>query len=122
MRIIVALFGSVILPMMTECASIIPEGSENTSRITLSLNEGWSFLLKDVPGEKRGLNDSAWETIDVPHTWNTDDFLDDEYGYYRGIGWYRKEIVLPEYLIGKRLFLYFNGVNQVCDVYVNEQH
>ncbi len=34
-------------------------------------------------------------------------------------GWYRRELPINKTLSGKRLFLYFEGANQVADVYVN---
>ena len=34
-------------------------------------------------------------------------------------GWYRRRLTLPAELRGRRLFLYFEGANQVADVYVN---
>src|ERR1035438_7748097 len=57
--------------------------------------------------------DSAWDQIYLPHTWNAHDGSDEIAGYFRGIGWYRKHFVLAEQLRGKRLFLEFEGVNQV---------
>ena len=47
--------------------------------------------------------------------------LDDERGYYRGPGWYRRSLEIPNGDPKKRLFLYFEGANQVADVYVEGQ-
>ena len=45
--------------------------------------------------------------------------IDDEPGYYRGPGWYRTSLRMDQrYNKGERLFLYFEGANQVADVYV----
>ncbi|MEI9956217.1 MAG: sugar-binding domain-containing protein [Ferruginibacter sp.] len=55
----------------------------------------------------------------MPHTWNVTDILDDTPGYYRGVGWYKKIINIDASLKDKKLFLYFEGVGQEADVFVN---
>lgn len=37
-----------------------------------------------------GYDDSGWQRVDIPHTWNAFDVTDAIPGYWRGIGWYRK--------------------------------
>ena len=59
------------------------------------------------------------ERVKLPHTWNVTDPFDDAPSYSRGIGWYRKRIELDKKLRDKRLYLHFEGVNQVADVFVN---
>jgi beta-galactosidase len=63
--------------------------------------------------------DSAWEPVFLPHTWNAYDGSDEIAGYFRGLGWYRKHFVLGEELRGKRIFLEFEGANQVSDFWLN---
>ena len=70
---------------------------------------------------RTNLEDGEWEKVSIPHTWNVKDTFDDEPGYRRGAGWYRRALKLDPKLINKRIFLYFEGVNQVADVYVNGQ-
>lgn len=89
-------------------------------RTKTSLNDGWKFLEADADGaQQTAFNDSAWQNVNIPHTWNIDDPWDDEPGYDRGPAWYRRELKVDRSLAGKRLFLYFEGANQVADVYVN---
>lgn len=89
-------------------------------RVRLTLDDGWRFYPDDVKGgEGVGLDDSRWTPVKLPHTWNADDAFDDTPGYRRGVGWYRKRLSLDASLAGKRLFLYFEGANQVADVYIN---
>ena len=57
--------------------------------------------------------------VKLPHTWNADDVMDDVQGYYRGVGWYRKEIKLGKEFSGKKLYLYFEGANQETEVFIN---
>jgi beta-galactosidase len=80
-----------------------------TGRTRLGFNEQWSFS-KD---------EKTWENITLPHTWNAKDVTDDDPGYYRGFGWYKKELKTNPNLIGKEIFLCFEGANQETEVYVN---
>ncbi|MFI6099882.1 glycoside hydrolase family 2 protein [Lentzea sp. NPDC051213] len=90
------------------------------ARQQVGLDAGWRFLRADAAGaEAPGFNDSAWTQVTVPHTWNAADGQDGGSNYYRGIGWYRKHFTPSAALAGKRLWLQFDGVNQVADVWVN---
>ena len=90
------------------------------ARIRFTLNADWRFLAGDVAlADGASASDASWERVTLPHTWNALDPFDDTDGYRRGIGWYRRTLDLDESLKGRRLFLYFEGANQVADVYVN---
>ncbi|MDQ3605551.1 MAG: glycoside hydrolase family 2 protein, partial [Gemmatimonadota bacterium] len=89
-------------------------------RVRYTINDSWSFLPGGVEfAEKRLISDAGWESVTLPHTWNASDPFDDGPSYRRGIGWYRRTLRLDDSLRGKRLFLYFEGVNQKADVFVN---
>ncbi len=99
-----------------------PETAFGSQRLRLSLNDNWEFLNGNADGaERTSFDDADWQKISVPHTWNREDAFDDEPGYRRGIGWYRRELVLPQHLSGKRLFLYFEAANHTAEVFLNEQ-
>lgn len=66
-------------------------------------------------------DDSSWEQITLPHTWNAHDTTDAIPGYWRGIGWYRKHFSLDRKCSGKRIFLEFEGVNSVSEFWLNGQ-
>lgn len=70
-------------------------------------------------GQSALAEDPGDEVVSLPHTWNTRDPFDGKYSYRRGISWYRKKLVINKDLKEKRLFLYFEGANQVADVYIN---
>ncbi|MFD8499647.1 glycoside hydrolase family 2 protein [Amycolatopsis sp. NPDC059657] len=92
-----------------------PEARQETN-----LDAGWRFVRSDVAGaETPGFNDSAWTATNVPHTWNAQDGQDGGSNYYRGVGWYRKHFTPSAGLAGKKLWLQFDGVNSVSDVWVN---
>jgi beta-galactosidase len=69
--------------------------------------------------EKPKYDDSTWDSIDLPHTWNAYDVSDEEPGYWRGIGWYRKHFRVDKKFAGKRIVLEFEGVNQTAKVWLN---
>lgn len=97
--------------------------SGTAARVRFTIDDGWRYAPGPLPGaEARGLDDSAWQIVNLPHTWNATDAFDKEKPYRRGIGWYRKSLTIGAGLRGKRLFLYFEGANQVADVYVNGRH
>jgi beta-galactosidase len=84
------------------------------------LDANWRFVRSDVAGaEAKTFNDAAWTGVTVPHTWNAQDGQDGGNNYYRGIGWYRRHYTPATSLAGKRLWLQFDGVNAVADVWVN---
>lgn len=86
---------------------------------TISLDRGWHFIRKDVPNaEALNFNDSSWEKITLPHTWNAKDGQSNG-KYYRGIGWYRLNFKVPEADARKRLFVRFQAASTVADVFVN---
>jgi beta-galactosidase len=116
--------------------------AQSPVRFTQNLNSGWLFQRQVhgsgslgsfdratesaaqveppfVGAEKPAYDDSGWGRIDLPHTWNAFDVTDEEPGYWRGIGWYRKHFRVDPKLAGKRIVLVFEGVNQTAQVWVN---
>jgi beta-galactosidase len=88
--------------------------------IKQTINSNWEFYKGDIPGFPGTRNDQVkWDKISLPHSWNTTDVNDDEPGYYRGIGWYKKTIYVPQSWESNSIYLYFEGANQVAAVYIN---
>jgi beta-galactosidase len=89
-------------------------------RLDVSLNQGWKFLRQDAPGaEKPDFDDSRWEAVTLPHTWNAQDGQDGGRNYYRGIGWYRRHFTpLPSWE-SKSLFLRFDAAATTAEVFLN---
>jgi len=69
--------------------------------------------------KSRSYDDSTWERIDVPHTWNNVDTEDTGPGYWRGIGWYRKRFTVSRKLRNKQLRLRIGGANQRAVFWLN---
>jgi len=91
-------------------------------RVRFSINEGWRFQKgASVDASRTTFDDTAWEVVDIPHTWNSHDADDDAPGYYRGEAWYRKKVFINKKWEGQRAIIYFEGANQVVWLYVNGQ-
>jgi beta-galactosidase len=73
--------------------------------------------FRDAP--QPSYDDSSWQRINLPHTWNAHDVTDEIPGYWRGIGWYRKHFTLDAKFAGKRIFLEFEGANLVSEFWLN---
>jgi beta-galactosidase len=94
----------------------------------VSLSEGWRFRFGDVPEAVKatGFDDSGWEVVSVPHTWNRIG----EYSLTRsaatnnkqGNGWYRLTYNAPLSAKGRRQYLDFAAVAIIADVWVNGLH
>lgn len=97
-------------------------------RQTLNFNPDWKFLKADVQGAQNpAFDDSRWEAVSAPHTFNDADTFDDwsllghrgEQNQWSGRTWYRKQFTLPESAQGGKVFIEFEGVRQVAEVYLN---
>ena len=119
-RFVKILFSAAFLLIISAGQVKAQNNNSNFPRISYTINDDWRFSSDDAPdAEKREMPDANWEKVNLPHTWNAQDAFDDTPGYRRGIGWYRKNLRLNENLENKRIFLYFEGANQIADVYVN---
>lgn len=84
------------------------------ARIRCTLDEGWTFRRGDLRTAAEG-----WQQVTIPHTWNARDCDDDTPGYWRGAGWYRRNLHVDASLAGRRICLRFEAVNSRVDLYVN---
>ena len=94
-------------------------------RVSVSLDQGWRFQQSgSVTGaENRGFDDSAWQAIDVPHTWNRIGNAGTERSplsnSVQGVGWYRLRFTTHATKAASRYFLEFDGVGAIADVWLN---
>ena len=107
--------GKAILLLMVAAASAAFGEPQNVAPIA----DGWRFSKADVnSAEALGFDDSSWTVVSVPHTWNDKDTLKGG-NYYRGPGWYRVKLAIPESAKEKRIFVHFEAASVVADVYFN---
>ncbi len=94
-------------------------------RIRFNLDYDWKFIKQDVAGAQNvSFNDSAWQDVSLPHTYNDIDHYDTwvtgsgDYGY-NGKTWYRKHFTLDAAYSGRKVFIEFEGVRQAGEFYIN---
>lgn len=89
------------------------------------INENWMFILNDhKEGQAVSLDDSRWQQVTLPHDWSVKEQLSPSLasctGYLPGgIGWYRKTINIPADKADQKVYLYFEGVYNRSEVFVN---
>ncbi len=90
----------------------------NYSENSLHLFGKWKFHLFDNPEWSNAeFNDSAWEDIIVPSSWETQGFRE-----YDGFAWYRKTFSLPSNFNGKDLMLLLGKIDDIDEVFINGTH
>ncbi|MDX2447195.1 MAG: glycoside hydrolase family 2 TIM barrel-domain containing protein [Desulfobacterales bacterium] len=91
------------------------------------INDGWLFTLTNpTHAQDPNLDVEAWRTLDLPHDWSIEGNLSPSLssctGYLPGgIGWYRKSLDLSNLQLNEKAYLYFEGVYNRSEVYVNGQ-
>ncbi|MBN1777866.1 MAG: DUF4982 domain-containing protein [Clostridiales bacterium] len=96
-------------------------------RTSIRLNSGWRFHLgEQTQAYFKGYDDSAWETVTLPHDWSValpfDQNCSSGTGYLPGgIGWYRKQFTLKD-IQNKKVFVTFGGVYQNARVWINSNY
>lgn len=129
---------------LTACASADAQGAKapasagNDEARRIDFDRDWKFQLGNPPNAQASdFDDSQWRTLDLPHDWSIENLPNPDgrdvigpfskkspgawdTGYFMGgEGWYRKNLVLTEADKGKRIRLYFEGVYNQAEVYVN---
>lgn len=119
-----------ILTLLFLCSTTLIFG-----RDVSTFNEGWHFKKGPFPNRASIFNDNlaqgGWQEVMIPHTWNAKDMQQDmtnntayrnpQERFYTGEALYKKTYTPDASLNGKRVFLKFEGVGSVAEVYVNNQ-
>ena len=85
-------------------------------RQDILLNNDWNFRFSHQ------VQKGTEVRVDLPHTWTAQDALSGKIDYKRGIGNYEKNLFIRPEWKGKRLFIRFEGVNNIADVFINRRH
>ena len=108
---------------------------------TQYFNLDWKFMRDSLSGaENSDFDDSKWRSLDLPHDWSIEDLpgadTENQIGPFTiespgttssgyvigGTGWYRKHFNLDPSDEGKIVKIYFDGVYNQSNVWVNGQH
>src|SRR5262249_12408026 len=96
-------------------------------RTVVNFDAGWKFHLGEVAdGQQPKLDDNMWRSLSLPHDWS----IEGEFNKKNpattgggalpgGIGWYRKNFVVPAADKGKNIFIDFDGVYCNSEVWIN---
>ena len=111
--LIIILFSLVTIPLLGQVSFGNPE----------LINKAWLFNLGDVE-DFRTVDHRRWRRIDLPHDWSVKGQLSPTLasctGFLPGgIGWYHKSLQIPEEKKGEKVYLYFEGVYNRSEVFVN---
>ena len=111
------------LPILIfSCLSAFSQISFGDSK---KINDSWKFTLEDASNAQNTTYDDAkWQSVNVPHDWSVEGRLSPTLascqGYLPGgIGWYRKSLNIPQNKKGEKVYLYFEGVYNRSEVFIN---
>lgn len=135
MGIIKIINRTVLAVAVLTLSTLSISASAVSPREKLILDTGWKFLFSEKGEEEAApilqadYNDSVWQTVSVPHTWNN-------VGYYQndttphintenninkqyGIGWYRLNFDVSPTKAKQKAWLEFDAVSRVAEVWLN---
>ena len=94
--------------------------AQNTGRINLSLSDDWEFAKCSNAALDTTITN--WEKISIPHTWNAQDMQDADKDFYEGYAIYKRSIYAEKEWENKRVFIRFEGVGQVAELFINDRY
>ncbi len=85
-----------------------------------NINQDWQFYLGNFPSAQAAQASSQnWQKVNLPHTWNDQDIVDEKKGYRRGEAWYKKDLDQTFDPAQFAYTLHFEGVGQEAEVFLN---
>jgi len=118
-----AAVGAVLTPgiCLGAARSTLREGGAEASHFRL--DTGWEFLKGESAPEQawKPVVGRDWEPVGLPHCWNAMDACDPQAGYYRGQGWYRRQVAVRNPYPNGRILLHFQGAGQSTTVWVGDR-
>ncbi len=104
--------------------------SGSTMRTRDRFNRDWKFNPGDRPAASAvSFDDSVWRTLNLPHDWSIEGDFDIKNpatpgggALPGGIGWYRKTFYLPPSDRGKNIYIEFDGVYRMAEVWINDHY
>lgn len=107
---------------LTACVS-----EESDIRKKIKIDNDWKFHFGNVTDAQNfDYNDSGWRVLNLPHDWmvemppNSVAPAGTAGGFVTGgIGWYRKQLEIPEDFSNKKLYLQFDGIYENSTVWIN---
>jgi beta-galactosidase len=118
---------SALCVALTLLVPLAHAAAADPSRLELSADSGWKFLLGDPNGaEAPSFADKSWRVVDLPHDWSIESRPDKDNPsggggglFPDGTGWYRKTFHAPAEWKGKRVSIQFDGIYRNATVFLN---
>ena len=94
---------------------------QNSDGIKYNFNYDWRlFTGDDDQAKNTAYNDKNWSKVNLPYAWNqAEAFKVDITRLPTGLAWYRKTFQLPAKSKNQKVFIEFEGVRQMGEIYVN---
>ena len=97
--------------------------TRNGSELVAPLGDEWHFQIDQ---QKIGEDINLWKAQARGNNWqrirtSTQSWGNQGLRTYKGEAWYRQEVDIPARFAGKRIFLWFGGVDETAKVWVNGQ-
>jgi beta-galactosidase len=90
------------------------------TREKININQDWLYLENNDPALYYIEGMGNWQKINLPHTWNQWDAMDNLPGYRRDGSWYKKNLNIGSKKKANYI-LYFEGSNISTKLYVNKK-
>ena len=97
-----------------------------SDRVKQNIDFDWLFINRDFSCEEEThqVNQLPWKKVNLPHDWSIEGPFDKKQNPTQGflpmgISWYRNGIMLPESWEDKKVFIVFDGVYKISDVWMN---
>lgn len=125
---VVATPSSLIEPLDRRLMLATAASLNASDRASIDFSPDWRFIRSDVNGaQNRSFDDSGWQLIDLPHTWNAQDGADGDGtantvtngDYDRGAAWYRKTLRFSKSWDVRRIFVEIGAASIKGQLYVN---
>lgn len=98
------------------------------TRRTINLNANWKSTMHQSNQtafegfERMTYSTKNWQQVQIPHNWDRyEGYIRKLHNNAHGYAWYRKSFSVRQEKIGKRFFLYFQGVGSYATVWLNGQ-
>jgi hypothetical protein len=107
---------AVLLISLFSCTNL---EKEEQVRLKKNINRAWQFTFSNENDDfSTEISEGAkWERIGLPHSFSIPYFRSES--FYEGYGWYQKTLNIDKASIGKNIYLEFDGVFQVAEVFLN---
>ncbi len=88
-------------------------------RFQENINRDWQFSFSSETDDfsKENSKKVNWEHVGLPHSFSIPYFRSES--FYQGYGWYQKKLQISNEWLGKHIYLEFDGVFQVAEIFMN---